>query len=102
MELEKLITTYLPLALSGLFSFLFWLIQKHLKNVEKIGDKVDSLKESETQLIAAIGANNATIKLQQDMLMQLIKEVAANESANKARFDAVFRFIEAPKRPTDT
>lgn len=84
----------MPLALSAVFTAIGYLIAKHLRNIEKIADKIERLQE-------VVLKSEASTKIQQEILIQLLKEMASNEISNKSRFDAVFRFIDAPSRKTD-
>lgn len=88
---EDLLKTYLPLILSGLFSVLAWTINRHLKNIEKINDKIEILQKS-------VISNEATSKLQNEIIFEHIRTLTKIDS----KLDAVFRHIDAPPRSTDS
>lgn len=88
---EEILKTYLPLLLSGLFSVLAWSINRHLKNIEKIADKIEKLQD-------IVIRNETTTKIQQEIIMEHIKSLSKVDT----KLDAVFRYIDAPTRSTDS
>lgn len=87
---EDLLKTYLPLILSGMFSVLAWTINRHLKNIEKINDKIEALQKS-------VVASEATTKIQQEMIVEHIKSITKVDT----KLDAIFRYMDAPRRNSD-
>ena len=88
--MEDIIKTYLPLAITGIFSVISWSINRHLKNIEKISDKIEDLQK-------AVIATEATSKLQNQIILEHIRSLTKIDS----KLDAVFRHIDAPRRSTD-
>ncbi len=87
---EDLLKTYLPLLLSGLFSVLAWTINRHLKNIEKISDKIEALQRS-------VITSEATTKVHQEMIVEHIKSITKVDT----KLDAIFRYMDAPQRKSD-
>lgn len=97
MDITKMLIEYVPLFLSGLFSVIVWFMKRHLKNLDRLSDKIESLDKNMALIVQSLNRNDATIKMQQDLLLDHIKSLVKLDS----KLDAVFRFIDAPQRNTD-
>lgn len=95
--MTEIITTYLPLALSGGFSFLAWLINRHLRNIERIATHVDSIRDTLAATTVGLSKAEAAMAMQHAIINEHIKSITKIDT----KLDAVFRYIDAPHRKTD-
>lgn len=102
--MDELVKIYLPIILTTVISIIAsaisvmaWLIRKHLAGVSSMGKEIRKLIEAQIRTNEELIKHAAADELLRVMITEQTKAMAKLDQ----RFDAVFRYIDSPKRATD-